>query len=158
MIDGPYKKLIVWQKAKSLVKAVYALTKTFPADERYALTDQLRRAVVSIPSNIAEGYGRASNADYAHFLAIARGSLYEALTQLEVAEDLGYISAHPEELELLASEVGRMLGAMLKKYGSMHSSPSSKFSPNTSPSPSSLPLRLSPSPSPKPSPSPNPYA
>ena len=129
MFDGPYKKLIIWQKAKSLVKAVYALTKTFPADERYALTDQLRRAVVSIPSNIAEGYGRASNADYAHFLAIARGSLYETLTQLEVAEDLGYISAVPEELELLASEVGRMLGAMLKKYGSVHCSPSSKPSP-----------------------------
>lgn len=123
MFDGPYKELIVWQKAKTLVKMVYALTRQFPADERFALTDQLRRAVVSIPSNIAEGYGRASNADYAHFLSIARGSLYEALTQLEVAEDLGYISTVPEDLELLASEVGRMLGAMLKKYGSIHCSP-----------------------------------
>ena len=123
MLDGPYKELIVWQKAKSLVKVVYALTRQFPADERFALTDQLRRAVVSIPSNIAEGYGRASNADYAHFLSIARGSLYEALTQLEVAEDLGYISTVPEDLESLASEVGRMLGAMLKKYGSIHCSP-----------------------------------
>ena len=123
MFDGPYKKLIVWQKAKSLVKVVYALTRQFPADERFALTDQLRRAVVSIPSNIAEGYGRASNADYAHFLAIARGSLYEVLTQLEIAEDLGYISVAPEELELLATEVGRMLAAMLKKYGSIHCSP-----------------------------------
>ena len=123
MFDGPYKKLIVWQKAKSLVKVVYALTRQFPADERFALTDQLRRAAVSIPSNIAEGYGRASNADYAHFLAIARGSLYEVLTQLEIAEDLGYISAVSEELELLAIEVGRMLAAMLKKYGSIRCSP-----------------------------------
>ena len=120
MFDGPYKK-----KAKSLVKVVYALTRQFPSDERFALTDQVRRAAVSIPSNIAEGYGRASNADYAHFLAIARGSLYETLTQLEVAEDLGYISAVSEELELLAAEVGRMLGAMLKKYGSIHCSPQS---------------------------------
>ena len=58
-----FRDLIVWQKAMELVKAVYALTKTFPSEERYALTDQLRRAVVSIPSNIAEGSGRASNAD-----------------------------------------------------------------------------------------------
>ena len=123
MFEGPYKKLIVWQKAMELVKAVYALTKSFPVDERYALTDQLRRAVVSIPSNIAEGYGRSSNADYAHFLAIARGSLYETLTQLEVAQDLGYISEVPEELVLSASEIGRMLGALLKKYGSIHCSP-----------------------------------
>ena len=154
MLDGPYKKLIVWQKAKSLVKAVYALTKSFPADERFALTDQLRRAVVSIPSNIAEGYGRASNADYAHFLAIARGSLYEALTQLEVAEDLGYISAVPEELELLAAEVGRMLGAMLKKYSAMHSSPSPRIRPSPSAKANSGIVNSFV----RPSPSPNPYA
>lgn len=66
-----YKKLIVWQKAMELVCIVYRLAKCFPSDERYALTDQLRRAVVSIPSNIAEGCGRTSRKDYAHFLAIA---------------------------------------------------------------------------------------
>ena len=118
-----FKNLIVWQKAMELVKVVYALTKTFPADERYALTDQLRRAVVSIPSNIAEGNGRASNADYAHFLSIARGSLYETMTQLQIAVDLGYISTLDPELELLMSEVGRMLTSMLKKYGSIHCTP-----------------------------------
>ena len=122
-MEGPYKKLIVWQKAKELVKSIYALSRKFPTDERYALTDQIRRAAVSIPSNIAEGYGRASNADYAHFLAIARGSLYETLTQLEIAEDLGYVSEIPESLDTLAAEVGRMLGAMLKKYGTLHCSP-----------------------------------
>ena len=122
-MEGPYKQLIVWQKATELVKAIYALSRKFPTDERYALTDQIRRAAVSIPSNIAEGYGRASNADYAHFLAIARGSLYETLTQLEIAEDLGYVSEIPESLDTLAAEVGRMLGAMLKKYGTLHCSP-----------------------------------
>ena len=111
-----------------LVKAVYALTKSFPADERYALTDQLRRAVVSIPSNIAEGSGRASNADYGHFLSIARGSLYETMTQLQVAVDLGYISAISPELESLMSEVGRMLGSMLKKYGNIRCSTSTSSS------------------------------
>lgn len=90
-MDGLFKQLVVWQKSMELVRIVYGLTKTFPADERYALTDQLRRAVVSIPSNIAEGNGRASNADYGHFLSIARGSLYETMTQLQVAEDLGYM-------------------------------------------------------------------
>ena len=115
-----FKDLIVWQKAMELVKAVYALAKTFPADERYALTDQLRRAAVSIPSNIAEGCGRSSNADYAHFLSIARGSLYETMTQLQIAADLGYISAVSEELQSQIDEVGRMLTSMLKKHGSIH--------------------------------------
>ena len=115
-----FKDLIVWQKAMELVKAVYALAKTFPADERYALTDQLRRAAVSIPSNIAEGCGRSSNADYAHFLSIARGSLYETMTQLQIAVDLGYIPVICDELQSQIGEVGRMLTSMLKKYGSIH--------------------------------------
>ena len=118
-----FKNLIVWQKAMELVKAVYALSKAFPADERYALTDQLRRAVVSIPSNIAEGNGRASNADYGHFLAIARGSLYETMTQLQIAVDLGYIPVLDTALESLIAEVGRMLTSMLKKYGTLHCTP-----------------------------------
>ena len=115
-----FKNLIVWQKAMELVRVVYQISKSFPADERYALTDQLRRAVVSIPSNIAEGNGRASNKDYAHFLAIARGSLFETLTQIQVAEDLGYIDNH-EYLDNLTAEVGRMLTSLLKRYGAIHS-------------------------------------
>ena len=114
-----YRSLIVWQKAMLLVRLVYAEVKKLPNDERYALGDQIRRSVVSIPSNIAEGNGRASNKDYVHFLAIARGSLYETLTQLEIAQDLGYASFTPE-IEQLATEIGRILGSMLKKYGSLH--------------------------------------
>ena len=115
-----FKSLIVWQKSMELVRMVYQLTKGFPADEHYALTDQLRRAAVSIPSNIAEGSGRASNKDYAHFLAIARGSLYETITQIQVAVDLGYVGNH-DDLDQLAEDVGRMLTSLLKKYGALHS-------------------------------------
>ena len=117
-MDGPFKKLIVWQKAMELVKCVYALIKSFPAEERFALADQLRRAVVSIPSNIAEGNGRSSSHDYAHFLSIARGSLYETMTQIEIAQNLNYISAQPV-LESLAAEIRRMLNAMITKFGNM---------------------------------------
>lgn len=117
---GYFRQLIVWQKAMIAVKKVYALSKAFPPEERYALTDQLRRAVVSIPSNIAEGNGRASNADYAHFISIARGSLYETMTQLQIAVDLGYLPRTPPELDDLLEELARMLGAMLKKYKAIH--------------------------------------
>ena len=80
-----YKELIVWQKAMMLVEAVYRHMRSFPADERFRLCDQLSRAVVSIPSNIAEGYGRGAPLEYARYLGIARGSLYEVETQLEIA-------------------------------------------------------------------------
>lgn len=113
-----YKKLIVWQKAMELVRVVYRLSKSFPPDERYALTDQLRRAAVSIPSNIAEGCGRASKKDYAHFLSIARGSFYETMTQLQIAQDLGYIEIG-EDVKSLLDEVGKILTTLMKKYGSI---------------------------------------
>lgn len=96
-------------------KQVYRLIEQFPSTEKYALSDQVRRAVVSVPSNIAEGCGRASNRDYAHFLSIARGSLYETMTQLEIAQSLGYIDSI-EEVEDLASEISRMLTSLMKKY------------------------------------------
>lgn len=130
-----FKNLVVWQKSMELVKRVYALVKTFPVEERYALSDQLRRAVTSIPSNIAEGNGRAGNKDYAHFIAIARGSLYETLTQLEIARSLGYIGegegarvgegedggegGELEKIEELGTEIARMLAGMLKKFGAL---------------------------------------
>ena len=99
---------------------VYAEVKKFPAVERYALGDQIRRAVVSIPSNIAEGNGRASNKEYANFLSIARGSLYETMTQLEIAQDLGY-AVLTQEIERLAKDIARMLGAMIKKFSTPRS-------------------------------------
>jgi len=113
-----YRNLIVWQKAMDFSLLVYSVVRQFPSDERYALSDQVRRAVVSIASNIAEGCGRASNKDYAHFLAIARGSLYETMTQLEMAFKLGYIGTL-DELESAAEEIGKMLGSLLKKYGAI---------------------------------------
>ena len=122
---SPFKNLIVWQKAMELVRVVYQLSKKFPADERYALTDQLRRAVVSNPSNIAEGSGRASNKDYAHFLSIARGSLYETLTQLQIAQDLGYIEEN-DACNALAQEVGRMLTSLMKKFDAIRSTTTHK--------------------------------
>ena len=110
-----YRNLIVWQNAMLLSKAVYKLIDQLPATEKYALSDQVRRAVVSVPSNIAEGCGRASNRDYAHFLAIARGSLYETMTQLELAQSLGFIDTI-KDVEELASEISRMLTSLMKKY------------------------------------------
>lgn len=84
-----YRDLIAWQRARELVKEVYLLTATFPVGERFGLVSQMDRSAVSIPSNIAEGYGRATTRDYLHFLRIAHGSAYELETQLVLAEDLG---------------------------------------------------------------------
>jgi len=85
-----YKDLLVWQRSIQLSLAIYRLTSSFPAEERYGLSSQLRRAGVSVPSNIAEGYGRGSRKDYKQFLAIARGSTLEVQTQLIIANELGY--------------------------------------------------------------------
>lgn len=110
-----YKELNVWQKSIDLVKQVYALTKTFPKEERYALTDQINRAVVSIPSNIAEGNGRNSTKDYIHFLNISRGSLYEVNTQMYIANQLGYITDNVySDLSDEIDVIGRMLNKLVK--------------------------------------------
>ena len=87
-----FKELIVWQKARNIVKDIYLLTKKYPQEELFGLTQQIRRAAVSIPSNIAEGSGRGTNADFARFLDIANGSACEVETQLYLSLDLGYIS------------------------------------------------------------------
>ena len=91
MTRQPHENLLAWQKAMDLVVAVYDVTKRFPADERFALTDQIRRAVVSIPSNIAEGNGRESDRASLQFCLIAHGSLREVETQIQIAHRLGYI-------------------------------------------------------------------
>ena len=95
-----YRDLEVWKKSMTLCEKVYSYVRMFPQEEKFALGDQLRRAVVSIPSNIAEGNGRLSQADYSHFLGIARGSLHEVCTQLELAERFGYITVDHETKEL----------------------------------------------------------
>ena len=87
-----YKELIVWQKSLQFVKLIYKITKVFPKDEQFGLTSQIRRAAVSIPSNIAEGYGRRSHKEYKQFYSIAYGSALEVDTQLVIANEIGYIS------------------------------------------------------------------
>jgi len=113
---GSYRDLIVWQKGMELVTEVYRLSKTFPKDELYGLTSQLRRCAVSVPSNIAEGHARNSSGDYARFLRVACGSLYELETQIEVARNLGYLNARSfGGTTQLTREIGRMLGALISK-------------------------------------------
>lgn len=108
-----HRDLVAWQKAMELVKEIYRVTHAFPKEELYGLTSQLRRAAVSIPSNLAEGHGRASRREFHVFIGHARGSLLEIETQLEIARDLGYLPAQ-EASKLLAqaSEVGRVLNGL----------------------------------------------
>ena len=111
-----YRDLIVWQKAMVLVTEIYKVSKSFPRREDYGLTSQLRRCAVSIPSNIAEGYGRNSRNEYIRFLQIASGSLYELQTQLEIAANLGYLKK--DEFELLyesTREIERMLSVLIRR-------------------------------------------
>ena len=110
-----YTDLIVWQKAIMLVTTVYEVTRQFPNNERYALALQLRKASISIASNIAEGYGRSTRRDTASFLVRARGSVFEVETQLIIANNLKYLATDEFE-KLLASvrEIGRMLTGLLK--------------------------------------------
>ncbi|MFZ1224595.1 MAG: four helix bundle protein [Dokdonella sp.] len=91
-----HERLDVWQEAMRLVEMIYTLTAGFPADERFGLTTQIRRAAVSVPSNIAEGAARRSTAEYQRFLSIARGSLSEMSTQLQIATRLGYMQSDPD--------------------------------------------------------------
>ncbi len=108
--------LIVWQKSRTLVKKIYDRTKIFPKEEQYGLTNQIRRAVVSIPSNIAEGYNRQSDKEFVRFLSIAKGSAAEVETQIILAQDLEYISAEERDIFLLQiSEILHMLGALIAK-------------------------------------------
>ena len=117
-----YKQLDVYKEAKSLVLMVYALLKKFPKEEQYALCDQLRRAVISIPSNIAEGSGRHSSKEQVHFIEIAYGSLREVDCQLDVAHDLGYISN--EELDDVAKRI-RKVASILSGLRNYHLNPQS---------------------------------
>jgi len=109
-------KLIVWQKAHELVLKIYQITRDFPKDEQFSLTSQIRRAAVSIPSNIVEGKARGSNKEYKRFLLMARGSLEETKYQLLLAKDLKYMDEQKYfELLDLAQDVGRLLAGLIKK-------------------------------------------
>ena len=111
-----FRNLNVYTKSKELVKQIYELLKKFPKEEQFALCDQLRRAVISIPSNIAEGSGRNSQKDQAHFYSIAYGSLMEVFSQLDIACDLGYITKMEfDQMELLINEEAKMLSGLIAK-------------------------------------------
>jgi four helix bundle protein len=113
---GSFKNLLVWQRAVELSLAVYRFTSSFPASEQFGLTSQLRRASVSVASNIAEGYGKSTKGEYILFLGHARGSNCELLTQLVIAEALKLGSeAESKRAEGLAQEVGRMLVALMRR-------------------------------------------
>ena len=108
-----FENLLVWQKAHQFVLNTYKMTLTFPDSERFGLTSQFRRAAVSIPANIVEGYGKRSHADKARFYNIAQGSLNECRYYLRLAKDLGY--AETQSLTQQLNEIGKMLNSYTKK-------------------------------------------
>ena len=123
-----YRKLIAYQKAKDVVKRTYKLLKKFPAEERYAMCDQLRRASVSVTSNIAEGVNRYSVKDKSHFIEMAYGSLMEVSSQFEIAEELGFISCDDRfSMDQLIEEVARLLSGLQKTYKPSTDSTDSKL-------------------------------
>lgn len=110
-----FKDLVVWQRAIQLTLAVYKLTSKFPESERFGLTNQMRRASVSIASNVAEGYGRSTKGEYVQFLGHARGSCSEVETQIVIAKALGFgTQADMNSAESLCNDVGRLLGGLMK--------------------------------------------
>jgi four helix bundle protein len=112
---GEYRELVVWQQAMELVKQIYSTTKAFPRDEIYGLTSQLRRASVSVASNIAEGQGRDSRPEFYQFLSKARGSLMEIETQILISTDLGYINRiRSDALLASATRVGQLLNGLMR--------------------------------------------
>jgi four helix bundle protein len=109
-----YKDFIAWQQAMNLVTEIYRATKMFPIEERYGLTNQLRRAAVSVPSNIAEGQARLSPREFHRFLGTARGSLVEIETQLEITKNLGYLTrTQAAALFKSTAELGRVLNGLI---------------------------------------------
>lgn len=114
-----YTKLEVWQKSRALARDIYDVSGAFPGHELFGLTQQIRKAAVSIPSNIAEGAGRGSRRDRRNFILIARGSAFEVETQLFIAEDLHYVSSSKaNELRQRASQIARMLTGLIRYYAS----------------------------------------
>ncbi len=113
-----YQELIVWQRAMDLVERVYLASRHFPREETYGLTSQIRRAVISIPSNIAEGQGRRTTPDFVRHLSIAYGSLREVETQILIATRLNYLNtAMCDDLTKITAEVGRLLNGLVASLG-----------------------------------------
>jgi four helix bundle protein len=111
-----FRDLVIWQKSMTLVTEIYKITKTFPNDETYCLTGQMRRCAISIPSNIAEGYGRNTTNDYIRFLRVAISSLYELQTQLEISLNLKYLDGKIfQRYSEAAREIERMLSSLMRK-------------------------------------------
>lgn len=111
-----YRDLLVWQKSMVLVTEVYSISRKYTDSERYGLISQTQRSAVSIPSNIAEGYGRNSTNDYVRFLRIASGSVYELQTQLEIAVNLSYIEHEAfVGINNISTQIAKMLSALIKK-------------------------------------------
>jgi len=116
-MSGTYRDLKAWQAAMEMVPEVYRLTRGFPREELYGLASQLRRAAVSIASNIAEGEGRSSDKELLYFLSNAKGSLFEVETQIMIAGRLGYLShLQAEELLSKTAEIGRLLNGLIKAF------------------------------------------
>ena len=110
-----YRQLIVWQKAMSLAKQCYQATRTFPKEETFGLTSQIRRASASVPANIAEGQGRCHTKEYLNHLSIARGSLFEVETHLILSQEIGLLSSETlAELLALSNEIVRMISGLRK--------------------------------------------
>ena len=116
-----YRELLVWQKAKAFAVQVYRATEQFPRPETYGLTSQIRRAAVSVASNIAEGQGRLTSGEFLHFLGQARGSLLELDTQLAIALDLNYLK--PDQHELLDHDAYQVLGLLNRLIESLRKKP-----------------------------------
>lgn len=115
MAGQSYRNLVVWQKSMQLVTDIYRVTEAFPKTEMFGLSSQLRRAVVSVPSNIAEGQGRDSTKEFLHHLSIAYGSLMETETQIQIAANLMYIEQGlADRLLDKCGEVGRLLNGLLR--------------------------------------------
>lgn len=111
-----YKDLLIWQKGIEIVLLTYKITKSFPQEEMYALTSQIKRASVSIPSNIAEGYGRNTDKSFSHFIDISRGSLFELETQLLIAKELDFIKDFElyDKINFYIQEESKMINAFSK--------------------------------------------
>jgi four helix bundle protein len=127
--SGSLEELITWQRAMDLVDAVYRTSRQWPADERFGLTNQVRRAAVSVASNIAEGHGRRQDGDFLRFLAISHGSLMEVKTQLIIAERQAFSSSDDlRPVRELVEEVARLIHGLRRATSRRHTSKSSKDS------------------------------